>query len=165
MKVIRGQAQAGEQDIVNAAPVCLVAFGCAKDATADQVKEFVVKNGLEVIDCELITTFSAARTNSFKITIHAKDYDKSQNPQIWPHRVGIRAYKHFRPKAPLWKEQSADPQPNQSTPHVAEKVAVPNSVPIVQNLGNGFRISATGHIVPNVPTQNKFNALTVEAQA
>ena len=90
---------------VKAAPVCLVAFNVAKDATAEQFKTFVEDKGLEILDCELITKFQGARTISFKVTIDSKDYDKSQNPQFWPYRVGIRLFRHFREKMD-WSNQS-----------------------------------------------------------
>ena len=70
MKIVRGEAQAVANDSsVRAAPVCLVAFNVAKDATAEQFKDFVVTKGLDILDCELITTFQGARTNSFKVTV------------------------------------------------------------------------------------------------
>ena len=77
MVVVRGEALVVNNDnTVKAAPVCLVAFNVAKDATAEQFKKFVENKGLYILDCECITKFQGARTISFKVTIDSKDYDK-----------------------------------------------------------------------------------------
>ena len=72
-KAIYGAAKDEDsQSLVKAAPVSVVAFGLAKDATAEMLKGFVTNKGLEIISCELLTKFEGARTNSFKVTFHAK---------------------------------------------------------------------------------------------
>ena len=52
-----GKAKVGKDDIENilAANVNLVATGVAKDATAIQLKEFIVAKGIEVVEIELLT--------------------------------------------------------------------------------------------------------------
>ena len=112
MKVVRGAARCAEEnETIRAAPVSLVAFNVAKDATADNFKNFVTNKGLEVLTCELLTKFDGARTNSFKITIDSKNYDKSLDPQYWPYRVGVRMFRHFRAPNVSWANQSGQQNP------------------------------------------------------
>ena len=94
-----GNAKTGKDNVENilAANVNLVATGVAKDATADQLKEFVENKGIEVVEIELLTQFPvAARTFTFRIAIKPRDYDKAMNPDVWPYRVGVRIYKPKR---------------------------------------------------------------------
>ena len=53
-----------------------------------------------------LTTYEHARTNTFKVSIKASDYDKALRPEVWPLRVGVRL---FRPKrsTQTWAQQSA----------------------------------------------------------
>ena len=71
----------------------MVACGVSKDASPDQLKNFVESNGISVINIEKLTTHPDARTNAFKIVIKVADYDKAMNPAVWPYRVGVRHYK------------------------------------------------------------------------
>ena len=93
-----------------AADVQLPAYGVSKDATEEQLKQFISSKGISVTDVKKLTTFQGARTNTFKVCIKASDYDKALKPEVWPLRVVVRL---FRPKrtfddAPTsWAAQSA----------------------------------------------------------
>ena len=52
-------------------------------------------NGLQVKSCILLTKYEGARSNTFKISIKAADYEKATNPDIWPEKVGLRKFKFF----------------------------------------------------------------------
>ena len=89
-----------------AADVELAAYGVSKDATEEQLKEFISNKGICVTDVKKLTTYEQARTNTFKVSIKASDYDKAIRPEVWPLRVGVRL---FRPKRTTqsWAQQSA----------------------------------------------------------
>lgn len=72
------EPQHNEADAAFAPDVDLVLFGVSKDASEEQLKSYVEGKGLDVIKCELITTWTEARTHSFKLTIKAKDLRKAQ---------------------------------------------------------------------------------------
>ena len=93
-----GNAKTGKDNTENylAANVNLVATGVAKDATADQLKEFIVTKGIPVVDIELLTSHPEARTNTYRIAIKASDFDRAMCPDVWPYRVGVRMFKHKR---------------------------------------------------------------------
>ena len=104
-----GNAKTGKDNTENilAANVNLVATGVAKDATSDQLKEFIENKGVEVVEIELLTQFpEAARTFTYRIAIKPRDYDKAMNPDVWPYRVGVRIYKPKRIQN-SWSNQSS----------------------------------------------------------
>ena len=105
--ILFGKAKVGKDNTENilAANVNLVATGVAKDATANQLKEFIEAKGIEVVETELLTQHPEARTNTFRIVIKSRGYDKAMNPDVWPYRVGVRI---FRPKRTQnsWSNQS-----------------------------------------------------------
>ena len=79
-----------------AADVSLVAYGVAKDATADGLKSFLESKGITVVECINLTTFEHARTHCYKVTIKASEYENAARPEVWPYRVGVRLFKQFR---------------------------------------------------------------------
>ena len=92
-----------------AADVSLVAFGVSKDATPEQLKEFVEGKEVTVIGIEKLTKEDAeTRTNTFKVVVKLSDYEKAMKPEVWPYRVGVRHYKPPRRNAQgmSWKQQS-----------------------------------------------------------
>ena len=93
VRTLHGTAQ---DQIVNgkapAADIDLVVSGVAKDVTAIQVSQFIEAKGIKVLDCVLLTKYEQARTLSYKITIKARDYGKSQNLSMWPYRVRVRVF-------------------------------------------------------------------------
>ena len=46
----------------------------------------------------MLTKFEEARSLSFKVTIKAEDFEKANNPAIWPYRVVVRKFVNFRRK-------------------------------------------------------------------
>ena len=76
----------------------------SKEATASQLETFVTSKGLRVTSCALLTDHQKnpdARSNTFKVTIKADDYDKALDEKMWPYRVRVvivRLFKHFRNK-------------------------------------------------------------------
>ena len=95
-----------------------MAFGVSKDASPDQFKNYLVVRGLRVTDVELITKFRIpeCRSYTYRVAIKAEDYEKALNPDIWPHRVGIRLFKNKRAQPDLlsWNQQSNPNQLNQN---------------------------------------------------
>ena len=86
----------------------LVASGVSTGVTADQLKNFVCKKGLEVKTCSLLTNLERnpeARSHTFKMTIKSEDYEKSKDGSFWPYRVYVRLFKNFRDKKENIQEQ------------------------------------------------------------
>ena len=110
-----------------AADVALVATGVSKEASSQQLKEFIEGKGIGVIAVDKLTRDDVdTRTNTFKVIIKLSDYEKAMQPQMWPYRVGVR---HYRPprrqQGPSWDQQTRrqphqiERQPNQQKqPHV-----------------------------------------------
>ena len=74
----------GEEELL-AADVALVASGVSKDATAEQLKEFIGRKGIHVVEVEKLTKDDAeTRTNTFKVLIKTADYEK-----LWTLRYGL----------------------------------------------------------------------------
>ena len=84
---------------IESADVTLVAAGLSKEATADQLEAFATKQGLRVTSCTLLTDHAKNpefRSNTFKVTIKADDYEKAMDEKMWPYRVRVRQFKHSR---------------------------------------------------------------------
>ena len=111
----------GSEELL-AADVALVASGVSKDATGEQLKEFIERKGIKVAEVVKLTKEDAeTRTNTFKVVVKTADYDKAMNPEVWPYRVGVR---HFKPpkrsrQGMSWQEQSQQNggQTGQNTQH------------------------------------------------
>ena len=93
-----GQAKTGKdnQTQLLAANVNLVASGVSKAATNDQLKEFLEDKGIKVTEIECMTYHPEARTNTFRVAIAIGDYEKALNPEVWPYRVAVRAFRPAR---------------------------------------------------------------------
>ena len=92
------------------ADVNLVASGVSKNATPEQLKEFIVSKGIKVTDMELLTTHKTeARSFSYRIAIKPEDYDKALQQDARPYRVGVRIYKPKRRQQQQnsWNQQSS----------------------------------------------------------
>ena len=102
-----GSAKTDKDNTENflAANVNLVATGVAKDALADQLKDFIVTKGINKVAVDLLTTHPDARTNTFKIVIKASDFEKAMCPDVWPYRVGVRMFKQKRTQN-TWSNQA-----------------------------------------------------------
>ena len=95
LNILKGTATGGMNGIPQSADVHLVVYGLGKDTTGEQLTHWLYSNGLQVKNCILLTKYEGARSNTFKISIKASDYDKAVNPDIWPENVGLRKYKFF----------------------------------------------------------------------
>ena len=106
--LVFGEAKNGKNDTEEllAADANLVASGVSKDATCEQLKEFIESKGINVTDIELLSLAPERRTNTFRVAIKVADYDKALNPDVWPYRVGVRRYRPQRTKS-NWASQSA----------------------------------------------------------
>ena len=106
--LVYGNATTGKDDAeeILAADIELVATGVAKDATIDQLKEFVMAKGINVLEIIKLTTFEHARTHTFKIKIKAAQYNEAMKPENWPFRVGVRHYRQPRNTGSSWREQA-----------------------------------------------------------
>ena len=86
-----------------------MATGVAKDASSDQLKDFITAKGINVLEITKLTTFEHARTNTFKIKIQAAQYNEAMKPENWPLRVGVRHYRQPRNTGSSWSEQAGRP--------------------------------------------------------
>ena len=115
----------------------------SKDATVDQLKNFITSKGITVTDVELLTKFykEESKSYSYRIAIKAADYEKALKPDVWPYRVSIRLYKTKRSQP----QQNWDPKPPESM----------NSRPLVESLQS----SNTPQYDPATPieTHNRFD--------
>ena len=93
-----GTAKTGKNDDVQllAADVALVATGVSKDASTDQLKEFLITKGINVITVEKLTREDIeTKTNTFKVVVKLADYERAMTPEVWPYRVGAVSYTHL----------------------------------------------------------------------
>ena len=91
--IMFGTSKTGKDDNAQllAADVALVASGVSRDASGEQLKEFLINKGISVVTVEKLTREEVeARTNTFKVVIKPCDYEKAMKPEIWPYRVGVR---------------------------------------------------------------------------
>jgi hypothetical protein len=154
-----GEAKIGKGDTEElfAADANLVASGVSKDATAEQLKDFLVGKGIGVTD-----------TNTFRIAIKVADYDKAMNPSVWPYFVGVR---RFKPKrySNNWADQSKQSggniQTDQRKNHEGQGQYRHGSRPADRHQhSGGFQHGQGCGGAPGAPsfelsTQNRFNGL------
>lgn len=96
LHLLHGTAGEDEQGGSFSADVDIVAYNVAKNVTSVNLCNRLTQNGLRVNDCRLLTTSPSARSLSYRITIHPKDYEKAtKDESLWPYRVGVRLFKHF----------------------------------------------------------------------
>ena len=90
------------------ADINLVATGVSKDATEEQLKDFIEANGVRVNEIELLTNYpDEVRAFTYRIAINPEDYERSLSPEVWPYRVGVRLYKNKRRQFHnSWERQS-----------------------------------------------------------
>ena len=111
--LVYGNAKKGtenEEQFQFSADVNLVASGVSKDATKEQLKDFIMSKGIKVTDIELLTNFhkEESRSYTYRIAIKPEDYEKALNPEVWPYRVGVRPFKQKRNQYQQnsWQQQS-----------------------------------------------------------
>ena len=97
--LVNGTSYENNDDKSFAADISLVAGGVSKNATVDKLTDYLKNKGLDIVSCELLTNnVEQCRTLSFKVTIKAEDFERAKNPAIWPYRVVVRKFVHFRRK-------------------------------------------------------------------
>ena len=77
----------------SAADVEIVLFGVAKEVTTYQITTYAEKQGIKVLNCELLTKWNKAHSNTFKLTMKAQHADIALTNSIWPYGVGVRRFK------------------------------------------------------------------------
>ena len=92
-KTIQGTALDDSNGKAFAADIDIVVYSVARNVTAIQVSQWIEDHGIKVSDCVLLTKYEQARTLSFKVTIRANEYEKSQDPSMWPYGVKVRRYR------------------------------------------------------------------------
>ena len=93
--------------------VSIVIYGVNKRFTADNIKEFTIGEAAELtpsvvippddVTAELLTTFSEARTHTYKVTVHRKFKDVVSNDSFWPEYTSWKPFIYHR------KKQTTDP--------------------------------------------------------
>ena len=69
-----------------------MAFGVAKDVTCYQIATYAEKQGIKIVNCELLTSWEEARSNTFKLTVKATQAKTTLTKEVWPLGVGIRRF-------------------------------------------------------------------------
>ena len=60
------------------------------------MRSWLSQKGVNVRNCELLTTSEDARSRSYRITVDPQDFDRvTTDPSVWPNQVGVRRYKQF----------------------------------------------------------------------
>ena len=93
-RILHGTSHDQSRDMTFAADIDLVAYGVSTKVTGDHLSKFIEDKGIKVLGCVLLTKYEHARTLSYKVTIKACDYEKSQDPSIWPYRIGVRPFRN-----------------------------------------------------------------------
>ena len=170
--LVFGEAKTGKNDTEEllAADANLVASGVSKDATCQQFKDFIASKGIDVTDIELISNAPERRTNTFRVSIKASDYEKAMKPEVWPYRVGVRRFIPKRPKGD-WASQSSqsggnvrvdygrDRQGNGDHAGGARQHRGGYNQPRHDTRGGQYAQSAPHIEEFHVDTQNRFNGL------
>ena len=129
-----------------AADVALVASGVSRDASGDQLKEFLVNKGINVVAVEKLTRDEVgARTNTFKVIVKLSDYEKAMKPDIWPYRVGVRHFKPPRRTGLNWQQQSSQSGGNLLNPPQSAIGRQTSQQQFHQNGGNVTQQSQSHH--------------------
>ena len=92
-RILHGTSHDQSRDMTFAADIDLVAYGVSTKVTGNHLSKFIEDKGIKVLGCALLTKYEHARTLSYKVTIKACDYEKSQDPSIWPYRIGVRPFR------------------------------------------------------------------------
>ena len=82
-----------------AADVPMVVKGIALHASENQLKDFLLDQGIETSNWKALTTYDNARSLTFKFSVRATDHEKSKDLKIWPAGVSVEAYKERRQPA------------------------------------------------------------------
>lgn len=104
----------GERSTQNSTDI--VAYNVGKNVTVNDMGYWLSQRGVQIIDCQLLTTSNEARTLAYKITVDAKDHERvTQDASLWPYGVGIRLYKIFDNKRQEMRYGEMQQRPAQTT--------------------------------------------------
>ena len=67
---------------LTAADVEIVAFRVAKDVTCCQIATYAEKQGIKIVNCELLTSWEEARSNTFKLTVEATQANTTLTEEV-----------------------------------------------------------------------------------
>ena len=123
--LVFGNGTASNDEHLLSADINLVASGVSKQATSDQIKEFLEEKGIHVTDIELLTKFfkDESKSYTYRIAIKPSDYEQALKPESWPFRVSVRLFRNKRRNLDQnsWDQQSSrsggNIQPNMNNQH------------------------------------------------
>jgi hypothetical protein len=70
-------------------------FRCEKEATSDNVKDFIEQNNINVLHIECVSS-SDARYKSFRVTVPRNAREDVMDCNFWPDGVGVRYFRKRR---------------------------------------------------------------------
>ena len=132
--------------------VDLVIKGLNVDVTGEDLTGFLQRKGVDIKECNLLTTFSDAKTLAYKITIDADKQNVVSDPSTWPENVNVQLYKQRRRNSLSPVKKSTG---NKRSVRVTEAIDNNHVRSVVENLGGlsvrfenaGTRNSLYSHIV------------------
>ena len=132
--------------------VDLVIKGLNVDVTGENLTGFLQRKGVDIKECNLLTTFSDAKTLAYKITIDADKQNVVNDPSTWPENVNVQLYKQRRRNSASPVKKSTG---NKRSVRVTEAIDNSHVRSVVENLGGlsvrfenaGTRNSLYSHIV------------------
>ena len=71
----------------------MVVKGIALHDSENQLRDFLLDEGIETSNWKALTTYDNARSLTFKFSVKAMDHEKSKDLKIWPAGV---LWKHTR---------------------------------------------------------------------
>ena len=130
----------------------MVIKGLNVDVTGEDLTGFLQRKGVDIKECNLLTTFSDAKTLAYKIKIDADKQTVVSNPSTWPENVNVQLYKQRRRNSASPVKKSTG---NKRSVKVTEAIDNNQVRSVVENLGGlsvrfenaGTRNSLYSHIV------------------
>ena len=77
LDILRGTATSETEGESLSSDIHLVAFGVKKNVTGLELSHWLTGKGLQVLSCDLLTKYEAARSLVYRITIKSCDYKKN----------------------------------------------------------------------------------------
>ena len=59
----------------------------------ERIIQFLLNNGINVVECNLLMTYEQAQSLTFRIVVRAGDLHKIKDPSLWPDNVSLEPYK------------------------------------------------------------------------
>lgn len=131
----------------------LVAYGFAKNVTGVQISQWLSEKGLQVVDCELLTKYEGARSNTYKIVVKSTDFDKAKDPETWPSGVGVRLFKFFPNKKVREDVHSSQIRNQTKTPNKSVQFNLQNQYPQISRRTQAPNES----LLSNIPMNSGVN--------